>query len=85
MPLNIKNPEADRAVRELTELTGESITDAVITALHERLERERARRQYQLQEPALLRLRERYQSLPLLDNRPADDIIGYDGRGLPGA
>ena len=85
MPLNIKNPEADRVVRELTELTGESITDAVITALNERLERERARRQYALKEPALLRVRERYLAMPLLDDRSADDIIGYDRHGLPGA
>ena len=31
MALNIRNPEADRVARELTRLTGERITDAVIT------------------------------------------------------
>lgn len=31
---------------------------------------------------ALHRIRERYLALPLLDDRPADDIIGYDASGL---
>ncbi|WP_045875649.1 type II toxin-antitoxin system VapB family antitoxin [Pseudofrankia sp. DC12] len=42
MALNIKNDEAQRLGRELAELTGESITTAVIVALRERLERVRA-------------------------------------------
>ena len=42
MALNIKDDEAQRLGRELAELTGESITTAVIVSLHERLERVRA-------------------------------------------
>lgn len=42
--LNIKDAEATRLVRELTELTGETQTEAVRKALHERLEREKAER-----------------------------------------
>ena len=38
-PLNIKHPEADRLARGLAKRTGESITDAVIKALRERLPR----------------------------------------------
>lgn len=83
MPLNIKNPEADRLVRELTQLTGETITDAVITAMAERLERERARRQYSVLGQELHRIRERYQALPIRDARSADEILGYDAAGLP--
>lgn len=41
MRLNIKNPETDKLVRELAQLTGESLTDAVTVALAERLERVR--------------------------------------------
>ena len=37
MALNIKHPEATRLARELAELTGESLTDAVTTALRDRL------------------------------------------------
>jgi antitoxin VapB len=45
MALSIKTEEADRLARALSRLTGESLTRAVTTALRERLERERARRQ----------------------------------------
>ena len=43
--LNIKDAEATRLARELADLTGESQTEAVRTALRERLERERAERE----------------------------------------
>lgn len=36
MPLNLKNPEVDRLVEEVTALTGESKTEAVRMALAER-------------------------------------------------
>jgi len=41
MAINIKNPVAERLVQELADLTGESMTAAVIQALRERLDRER--------------------------------------------
>lgn len=42
--LNIKSEDAYRLASELSELTGESLTSAVTSALRERLERERASR-----------------------------------------
>lgn len=39
MPLSVKHPEADRLARELARATGETITEAVIVSLRERLER----------------------------------------------
>jgi antitoxin VapB len=39
MSLNIKNREAYRLIRELADLTGESMTGAVTEAVRERLER----------------------------------------------
>lgn len=41
--LNIKHPEVHRLARELANETGESMTEAVVTSLRERLERVRAR------------------------------------------
>jgi antitoxin VapB len=40
MPLSIKDPEANQLPRNLAQRTGETITQAVITALRERLARE---------------------------------------------
>ena len=39
MPLNIKNPEVERLASEVAELTGESKTQAIRTALLERRRR----------------------------------------------
>lgn len=45
MSLNIKNPEAARLAAEVHDLTGESMTTAVIIALRERRERLLAERE----------------------------------------
>ena len=44
MSLNIKNPETYRLVKELADLTGESMTGAVNGAVQEKLDRLRAER-----------------------------------------
>jgi antitoxin VapB len=83
MALSIKHPEADRLARELVAETGESITDAVIVALEERIARFRGRRAKRHLRDDLTRIQARYQRLPLLDSRSADEILGYDDRGMP--
>lgn len=45
--LSIKTEEADRLARELSRLTGESMTDAITRAMRERLERLRTEREAQ--------------------------------------
>lgn len=82
MALSIKSDEADRLARELAATTGESLTDAVTEALRERLDRERARRTVDIGRQ-LRRLAEEVQLLPVLDDRPAESVLGYDERGLP--
>jgi antitoxin VapB len=44
MSLNIKDPKTHALARELSRLTGESMTRAVTVAVRERLDRERKRR-----------------------------------------
>jgi antitoxin VapB len=41
MSLNIKNPQAHELAKELAELTGESMSTAVTTAIRERIARTR--------------------------------------------
>lgn len=48
MALSIKTEEADRLARELSRLTGETMTDAITQAMRERLERVQAEREAQL-------------------------------------
>ena len=84
MALNIKHPEADRLARELAAVTGETLTEAVVAALRERLERQRQRRPKPSTASEILReVRLRLSRLPVLDARSADEILGYDEKGLP--
>ncbi len=83
MPLSIKHPEADRLARELAARTGESLTEAVVNALRERLDRHSKRKHPMRLRDELKAIRERCAKLPVLDNRTPDQILGYDARGLP--
>lgn len=84
MTLEIKDPEVNNLARELARTTGETIPQAVVNALRERLAREKARqnRPEALAE-TLVRIGQACAALPLLDDRLADDIIGYDKQGIP--
>ncbi|MDE0319826.1 MAG: type II toxin-antitoxin system VapB family antitoxin [Acidimicrobiaceae bacterium] len=79
MVLSIKSAQADQLARELAELTGETITEAVVTSLEARLVLERLRQR----ERSLQDIVERFRQLPVLDERRTDDIVGYDECGLP--
>lgn len=80
MALSIKNDRADQLARELSELTGESLTDAVVNSLERRLAEERRIRRRRRSIDDLV---DRFNQLPVLDNRSADEIVGYDEHGLP--
>jgi antitoxin VapB len=81
--LSIKHPEADRLARELAARTGETLTDAVLAALRERLARQKGRGRALPLREELAAIRRRCASLPVLDGRTAEEILGYDAYGLP--
>jgi antitoxin VapB len=82
MALNIKSDEADRLARQLAAETGESLTEAVVNALRERLERRHARQQPSMRN-RLQRLAAEVSAMPVADPRGPDEIIDYDAAGLP--
>jgi antitoxin VapB len=81
--LNIKHPEADRLARELAAMTGETLTEAVVNALRERLSHQARRPGPRSAKDVLEEARTRLSRLPVRDPRTADEILGYDERGLP--
>ena len=83
MPLNIKDPATEKAVRELAALTGEAVTTAVHRAAEERLKRVRRCQAGRSLAAEILEIGRRCASLPDLDARSADEVLGYDGHGLP--
>lgn len=83
MALSIKDPKTEQLARTLAERTGETITIATRRALEERLRHmgSEARKAALLEDMAASR--RRWSALPVLDDRSADAIIGYDENGLP--
>ncbi|HWJ98061.1 MAG TPA: type II toxin-antitoxin system VapB family antitoxin [Acidimicrobiales bacterium] len=81
MALSIKSDEADRLARELVQLTGETLTDAVTEALRERVQRKRP----EPKDPhaVLARLQAEFAANRTDDKRTDDEILGYDEFGLP--
>jgi antitoxin VapB len=80
--LNIKSGEADRLVEELSKLTGESKTQAVIAALRERLERERRSRSRKALALDLLAIGRKCAGYGRRDATEHGALL-YDERGLP--
>lgn len=81
MGLSIKNEEAERLARELAARTGESITQAVLAALRERLRRIEAQRRPGSLSAELIEIGHRCAALPVLDTRSPDEILGYNESG----
>lgn len=82
MSLNIKDAQTDKLAREVADLAGESITEAIRRALEERREKlKRRKRGHGLAED-LSDIGARCAALPDLDKRSADEILGYDKKGV---
>jgi antitoxin VapB len=82
MAVLIKDEEADGLIRALAHRTGEGITEAVKKAMAERLER------VPLSEQEIAARRQRIDdvlvkidALPTVDQRSAEEIIGYNDHG----
>jgi len=78
----IKDEEADQLIRKLAQRAGETMTEAVKKAVAERLDRlplteqEIAERRRRIE-----RLLAKADAMPTVDNRSADEIIGYNEHG----
>jgi antitoxin VapB len=83
MALNIRTPEAEKLAAELARQTGETKTEALVKALRDRLVRVRRERGRRRLADELEEIAEHCASLPVLDDRTADEILGYDNSGLP--
>jgi len=82
MTVLIRDEEADRMIRQLAERTGDTITDAVKGAVSEKLARtplsEAEIRERRAKLQAILA---KFDAMPTVDHRSADEIIGYNDKG----
>jgi antitoxin VapB len=84
LALSLKDPETDNLARQVASLTGESLTEAVRTSLRDRLRYEKLKRgEGPDLAKALEEIARHCAALPALDERSADEILGYDENGLP--
>ena len=78
MPLSIRNSDAEKLAREVSKISGENLTKTIIHALEEKLERLRGSRKAVNIAEEIMSISKRCSSLPDIDKRSADEILGYD-------
>ena len=83
MPLNIKDQDVHDLARKLSEITGDSMTSVVRQALTREMQRIDRERWRAAQRRRIQVLIDGVSKLPILDDRPSDELIGYDEDGLP--
>ena len=83
MPISIKNGETERLARQLADLTGETITGAVQTALAERYDRLKRARPRRSLGTELTEIALRCAKRPNVSSMSDDEILGYDDSGVP--
>jgi antitoxin VapB len=84
MAISIKNDRAEKLARQVAAETGESLTEAVIHSLEERLERLKGRQSAPDLAATLMSISRRCSALPDLDTRSPEQILGYDDKGAFG-
>lgn len=77
--LYIKNPTAHRLAEQVSKRMGVTLSDAVVSALEDKIQKT-AR---PLNRARLDALCAKIGSLPVLDARTPDEILGYDEFGIP--
>jgi antitoxin VapB len=82
MALNIEHGRAERLAQELARRTGEPVEEAVATALEERLDRVGQRHARKPDRKVIEAILANFRSLPDLDTRSHDEILGYNEAGF---
>jgi antitoxin VapB len=80
--MNIRSARVDQLAQQLARLTGEDVETALERAIEERLSRVALLAPTD-RKAALDAFFERVSRMRVLDSRPVDEIVGYDGCGLP--
>jgi antitoxin VapB len=82
MSLNIKDAKTDKLAREVADLAGESITQAIRHASEERRDKLKRKARRRSLAAEFEEIGNRCAALPDLDTRTAEEILGYDTKGL---
>ena len=80
--MNIRSAKLDQLAQRLARLTGEDVETALQRAIEERLSRVTPPAPAD-RKAAMDLFFEQVSRMRVLDPRPVDEIVGYDGSGLP--
>lgn len=87
MALSNNNREVEALARELARLTRKPITEAVRDGLKREVERAKVIAQATPKDDGyverVMAIAREIAAMPVLDDRSADEILGYDENGLP--
>ena len=87
MAILIRNEETEAKIRRLAKRTGQTLTSAVDRAVDAELAKlgppPRRRKKGRIDRKKLAELLKYFDSLPVDDPRPHEEIIGYDQCGVP--
>jgi antitoxin VapB len=85
MSISVRNPEAEKLAREAGKVFNLSMTEVIIEALKEKLERVGQKSESEaLCLDKLLSISADCAVLPDMDSRTTDEILGYNSEGLLG-
>ena len=82
MALSIRNPRAEKLAREIVAMSGGNITQVIIKALEDQLERLQGRRTYTDIVKEIMTISNRCSSIPDIDERSPDEILSYNKIGV---
>ena len=82
MPISIRNEKTENLAREVAHLTGENLTQTITHSLEEKLNRLKGRKTTIDLKQEIMLISERCKSLPDIDPRTPDEILGYDQDGI---
>jgi len=82
MALSIRNPYAEQLARQVSSITKENITQTIIKALENRLENLKGKKTIIDVEQQILTISQRCNTLPDMDNRTDEEILGYNKNGV---
>ena len=82
MAISIRNEKTEKLAREVALLTGENLTQTITLSLEERLNRLKGRKTTIDLKQEIMLISDRCKSLPDIDPRTPDEIIGYDQDGV---
>lgn len=82
MALSIRNPRAEKLAKEIATISGENITQVIIHALENHIERLRGSRVFPDTVEEIMNISRRCSSLPDIDKRTPDEILGYNKIGV---